>query len=115
VINIKELTLGQVDELRAMFAASPSVPQAHPYEVGANYFIRTVTHHQCGRLTAVFPQELVLEDASWIADDGRFTDALKTGNFNEVELFAAGRPVIIGRGSLVDCQRVDFDLPRSQR
>ena len=85
----------------------------HPYEIGKNYFIRTVTHHYTGKLVDVFPHELVLSRACWIADDGRFADALKTGNFNEVEPFASD--AIIGRGAIVDACVLMADLPTSQK
>lgn len=42
-----------------------------PWNVGANYLIRTVTMIDTGRLVDVGPQELVLEEAAWIADTGR--------------------------------------------
>ena len=87
----------------------------HPYQIGKNYFIRTVTYHITGRLVGVFPQELVLEDAAWIADSGRFAQAMETGNFAEVEPIPAGRQEIIGRGSICDAQVVDWPLPRTQK
>jgi hypothetical protein len=88
--------------------------RAHPYLVGENYFIRTVTFHYTGRLVEVFEHELVLEDASWIADDGRFADAVAKGAFNEIEPYPVGR-VIIGRGAIVDATTVSFPLPRKQK
>ena len=84
------------------------------WEIGGTYFIRTVTHHLTGRLTKVSEHELVIEDAAWIADDGRFAEAVKSGEFGEVEPFPDG-PVIVGRGSLIDARRVTFSAPRSQR
>lgn len=108
----------ELTELKALLCAGnqTSTQQAtdHPWEVGKNYFIRTVTHHFTGRLVAVHQQELVIEDASWIADDGRFSDALSTGEFSEVEPFQPGR-VIIGRGSLIDATQISFAPPRSQK
>lgn len=77
-----------------------------PYLVGANYFIRTVTHYLTGKLVAVHDQELVLENAAWIADTGRFTQALQQEEFSEVEPFPPGSPVIVGRGSIVDAVRI---------
>lgn len=44
--------------------------------VGEKVFVRTVTHHYTGKLTAADEQWLVLHDAAWIADDGRFADFL---------------------------------------
>ena len=57
------------------------------WKIGANYLIRTATMIDAGKLVAVTEHELVLEDASWIADTGRFGKALETSSFNEVEMF----------------------------
>ena len=78
-------------------------------------FIRTVTHHYTGRLLAVFPLELVLTDAAWIAEDGRFMDAIATGEFSEVEPYPDGAEVVIGRGAIVDATVVSWPLPRAQK
>ena len=85
------------------------------WEVGKNYFIRTVTHHYTGRLVEVTEHELWLEDAAWIADDGRFTQAVGGGKFNEVEPFPSGRCVAIGRGALLDATVFVNSLPTSQK
>ena len=85
------------------------------WEIGANYFIRLVTHHYTGRLVAVTDKELWLEDAAWIADDGRFTQALEKGEFSEVEPFPSGRTVAIGRGAICDAHKIPTPLPRSQK
>ena len=75
------------------------------WELGANYLIRTVTMIDTGRLVAVTDHELVLEDAAWIADSGRFADALLSGEFNEVEPFPEGQ-VIVGRGAIIDAVKI---------
>jgi hypothetical protein len=85
-----------------------------PYPVGKNVFIRTVTMAHTGKLVKVTEHELVLEDACWIADTGRFSDFLKTGNLNECEPFPEGK-VIIGRGAIVDCCEWKHELPRVQK
>ena len=84
------------------------------WAVGKTYFIRTVTHHYTGVLVKVTPKELVLKDAAWIADDGRFSDSLRTGNFSEIEPFQDGE-VIIGRGALLDASIYNFASPRKQK
>ncbi len=84
------------------------------WKIGKNYFIRTVTHHYTGKLTKVTNREIVLLDAAWIADDGRFYDALKTGNFSEIEPYPDGE-VIIGRGAILDAHVVPYALPRTQK
>lgn len=79
--------------------------EASPWQIGKTYVIRTVTMIQLGRLVAVYPQELVLEDASWIADTGRFANFLKDPELRfESEPFCA--PCIVGRGAIVDAQVV---------
>jgi len=108
--NLDELTIGEAKQLASMF---PKCVQDHPWVIGKNYLIRTVTMIQTGRLVAVTSQELVLEDAAWIADTGRFADALKTGKFNEVEPFPDGQ-VIVGRGAVVDAIQISA-TPRSQK
>ena len=113
MIDIDKLTIGEVKELVRLLGGNPAADDSH-WEIGRTYFIRTVTHHLTGRLVKVTTQELVLEDGAWIADDGRFADALKSGEFKEVEPFQDGA-VIVGRGSLIDAQRVTFKAPRSQR
>jgi len=75
-------------------------PENHSYEVGKAYFIRSVTMYYTGRIAGITDTDLVLEDAAWIADTGRFATALKTGSLNEVEPFTD--PVILPRGAIVD-------------
>jgi len=87
----------------------------NPYKIGENYMLRTVTFHFTGKLTGVFPNELVFDNVAWIADDGRFADAVATGTFNEVEPYPESAQVIIGRGSLIDAVPITFPLPRTQK
>ena len=44
----------------------------YPFEIGKEYFMRTVTYHLTGRVKNIVGKFLVLEDAAWIADSGRF-------------------------------------------
>ena len=87
---------------------------SHPYKLGANYFIRTATYHHTGRLTCVTDTELVLEDAAWIADSGRFTQALGNCEFSEVEMFPRGSHVIINRLAVIDACII-AKLPATQK
>lgn len=54
-------------------------------EVGKAYFFRTVTYHTVGKVVAVVGNFVRLSNASWIADSGRFMDAIKKGTLGEVE------------------------------
>jgi hypothetical protein len=111
-MNIDELTVKQVRDLQCLLGKSKDECPC-PYKVGENYLIRTVTMIQIGRLESVGPQELVLSSAAWIADTGRFYDALKTGKLNEVEPFPD--EVIIGRGSIIDATIWTHKLPKEQK
>lgn len=111
-MNIEDLTIKQARELSAMFSGTKSTDSS-AWEIGKCYLIRTVTMIATGRLVAVTEHELVIEDAAWIADTGRFSDAVKNATFGEVEPFPDGR-VIIGRGSIVDAVII-VKLPRSQK
>ena len=111
-MNIEELTIGQARAIAQLFGSQQPAPGSQaPWRVGANYLIRTVTMIDTGRLVEVHPTELVLEDAAWIADTGRFSEALTLEKFDEVEPFPSRR-VIIGRGSIIDAVQINT-LPRS--
>ncbi len=81
--------------------------------VGEKYFIRCVTHYQLGRLKAITDNELVLEEASWIGDTGRFNEMLNTGKISENEPFYGD--VIINRGAIVDAVLWDHDLMGAEK
>ena len=80
-----------------------------PLRVGNAVFIRTVTMYYTGRVEEINKDSILLSDAAWIADAGRFSEALKTGNLNEVEPFPL--PVEISRGAVVDVTTWNFPLP----
>lgn len=110
-MKIDEMTIGEAKQLVGMFGKNTD---DHPYHIGKNYFIRTVTMIQVGKLIRVTPQELVLEDAIWVADTGRFTQALENGDLDEVETFPAGE-VIVGRGAVVDACVWNNQIIREQK
>ena len=84
---------------------------SHPYQLGEKYIIRTVTMIYTGRLREIYATELVLEDAAWIADTGRWAEALSKGTLKEIEPYPEGR-VIIGRGAILDVTEWKHALPR---
>ena len=59
----------------------------HSYDsmIGQKYFFRTVTYHLIGKVKKHFGYFLELEDAVWVADSGRFMNAIRDGKLNEVE------------------------------
>ena len=108
-MSIEDLTIAEArqkiaeaQELRELFTGqTPVADAAVGWEIGSNYFVRTVTHHIMGKLIAVTDKELVMEDVSWIADDGRFSEMFISGTVNEVEPAPEGL-AMIGRGALID-------------
>jgi len=53
--------------------------------VGKKLFLRTVTYHMVGKVEKTIGKILQLSDASWVADSGRFMNAIKEGTLDEVE------------------------------
>ncbi|NCB44474.1 MAG: hypothetical protein EOM59_17920 [Clostridia bacterium] len=53
--------------------------------IGKSFYFRTVTYHLVGKVTNVLGHFLQLESASWVADSGRFMQAIKNGTLVEVE------------------------------
>jgi hypothetical protein len=83
------------------------------FEIGKCYFIRTVTMYLIGKLIKISDKELLLENASWIADTGRFHNALMTGELNEIEPFI--NPVILNRDCIIDATYWQHKLPTDQK
>lgn len=100
--------------MKKMAKTKTKMVSHNPWVVGEKYFIRTVTMSLTGRLVSAGEQELVLSDASWIADTGRFMQAVKTGVFSEVEPYGDNL-VIVGRGSVIDATIVEWELPKVQK
>lgn len=53
--------------------------------IGKKLFIRTVTYHLTGEVDKRIGNFIHLKKAAWIADSGRFMQAIKDGVLNEVE------------------------------
>src|SRR6056300_706820 len=105
-LTIKEAKekLEQYKELQKIFNISQTAEvvnlnsqKPHPFKIGKNYFIRTVTMILIGKLEEVYDNELVLSTPAWIPDTGRFSKCLKDGEnaINEIEPFQDD--IIIGR------------------
>lgn len=121
-MDIEKLTIAEVkarlaeaDEIAAFLGretpASTALLAEHAYPVGSAVFIRCVTHYYTGRLVRVTPGEIVLTDAAWIADTGRFGEALASGSLNDIEPYPDGE-VIVSRGAVVDVSLWHSPLPR---
>jgi len=83
-----------------------------PFKVGKSYFIRTVTYHLVGTVTSVSAGFLTLKDASWVADSGRFMQAIKNGALSEVEPVG---DAIVNIASITDAFPWLHKLPTEQK
>ena len=70
------------------------------WKIGKNYFIRGITMHYIGCLQAYSDDEILLSDACWVADSGRFNAALTTGHVEEAEPYVDS--VLLNRKAFVD-------------
>ena len=111
------MIIDDVKYVRADSVPPPVLPcfegEFQPFEIGAIYLIRTVTMIDTGRVVAASKQWIVLEDAAWIVDTGRFSDALAKCQFSEVEPFPDGR-VILNATAIIDAVKVT-STQRSQK
>ena len=101
------------NEKTAIPECEPHHSNSTPFEVGKSYLIRTVTLYSVGRVKSVYPGFLVLSDASWIADTGRYHDALKSASLHEVEPCVSDQ--IVSLGAIVDATEWTHKLPEVQK
>ena len=106
-ISLAELA----DALRGMVS---SAVHECPFEVGKQYLFRTIGYHWLGRVQSVRGRFLILEDASWVADTGRYSEALagKIGELSSSELEPSPRPVILNMDHVTDSVEYPFQIPR---
>ena len=110
-MDINDLTIGDARAIARTFNQVDQKTTA--LEIGKCYLIRTVTMAYTGRLIGITDEDFVLEDAAWIADTGRYADALATGKVNEVEPYPDR--VFVARASRVDAAEWNHPLPREQK
>lgn len=80
--------------------------------IGEKFFFRTVTYHLTGKVKRVIGSIVELENAAWIADSGRFMQAIKEGTLNEVE--PVGR-AYLNLASVTDFFPWKHPLPEKQK
>ena len=80
--------------------------------VGKKLFIRTVTYHLVGKVEKIFGNFMQLSKASWVADSGRFMNAIKDGTLDEVEPVGEA---FVNINSITDAFPFNHDLPTKQK
>lgn len=107
------MTTKEIVELVKALSDSPSEKADLPFEVGGKYFFRTVTYFATGRVKEIVGKFLVLEDAAWIADTGRFRQAIMDGVLDEVE--PVDVPMYLNTDVITDAFQWTKELPREQK
>ena len=70
------------------------------FKKGEQYFVQTATHYYAGTLADVNDNALLLTDAAWVADTGRFNQFM--GGAKPFELEPCGpAPVLISLGAVI--------------
>lgn len=82
-----------------------------PYE--DKVFIRTITNYFTGEVVEVRNGWVILNDAAWIANTGRFSDSLTSGAFSEVEPYP--NQVAVNVAAIIDVTQWEHDLPRTKK
>jgi hypothetical protein len=120
-MNIDDLTIKEAREIAALVSGigKPAEKLAlvsdgidHGLPVGENVFVRTVTCYYTGRLERVTGLAMVLVDAAWVADTGRFHRAMESGELDEVEPYPDGAEVHVMLGAVCDVAPWPAELPR---
>jgi hypothetical protein len=92
--------------------------QVPPYPIGTNVYIRAVTYHSTGRIAGVNGQWLELENAAYIATDGRYGDATERGIQNvdgsEIEPVGGEHTMRVNLNAIVDVVVHPGELPSRQ-
>ena len=84
-----------------------------PFEIGGKYFFRTVTYFATGEVVAIHGDFLELGDAAWVADTGRFQQAIMDGILDEVE--PVDVPMYLNMNTITDAFLWKNELPRTQK
>ena len=113
-ITVEELTktMRVLEALLTKTKPESSAPQR--FAVGEKVFIRTVTHYYTGKVVAFDDVFVWLDTAAWIADTGRFSDAL-TSSCELAEVEPIPGIVRVAIGSMVDVIEWRGVLPVNQK
>lgn len=112
-MNEFENLIAILNLLKGAAANKEQVTEPTPFKVGNAYLIRSATMINVGRVAAVSGGFIVLADAAWIADTGRYHDALSKGGLNEVEPYPDGCFVAVA--GIIDAAPWTHSLPLKQK
>ena len=82
------------------------------FEPGNKVCLRTVTYHLVGEIVARDGDWIELKDAAWVADSGRFMQALEKGELSEVEPVGVA---VVNLATVTEAFPWRHELPLKQR
>jgi len=112
MLNIDSLTVGEIKEISKMIGGGTSCKKRITKD-GDKIFIRTLTYHYTGRVVCETDDVIILKDGAWIADSGRFMDAISNGTLKEIEPIEACLKIL--KQNISDIIEWKHDLPKNQK
>ena len=110
-IEVSEETLSKIKDQFAGELEQIDINELQDLK-GKKFFFRTVTYHLVGKVEKVIGNIFQLSNASWVADSGRFMNAIKDGELSEVEPLGDW---FINFNSVVDFGQWHHELPTQQK
>ena len=77
--------------------------------IGEKMLFRLVTYFWVGRVKKIVGNLIFLEQASWVADTGKFSDFIETGEAEELEFVGDGSG--FNAQAIVDFHKFKHNLP----
>jgi hypothetical protein len=112
---MENLTLKELKEIVNLFGNK----KEKEFEIGKNYFIKTVTYHYVGTVVKETSRFVYLENCSLIADSGTFSEAMQHGIISatgsEIEPYLPETRVDVGIGSISEKLIYIHELPTKQK
>lgn len=110
-MSADDMTIGEMKKLACLFGAKGEC--GSPFKVGRAYLFCGVTRYTLGRVRAVHGNLVELDDASWVPDTGRFSEAFKKFTLAEVERGPDGG--IVNTDAISDAWPWEGDLPKETK
>jgi hypothetical protein len=90
----------KLEELLSLVKGETVKPNPFTSYIGKIVFIRTVTYHLSGKVEETCGDFVKLSTGAWIADSGRYSQAVASGEFSETEIYK--NPVHVNIQSIID-------------
>ena len=117
MFDINSMTVAQLKEIMDLIGPMLGIGKTErvrlPFKVGDRVLIRTVTHYDLGEIANITDGFVTLKNGGWVADTGRFGEALENGTVLEFE--KAPAPFHVAIGSIVDIHPWSKELPSATK